>query len=114
MYKKIEEAYEKSLGEIKRFYDNIRNQEKVTKAVSKVIKAIKKGHKKSSWVNIAVLITNILGFAVYCAVSPVIAEYQRLKRMVKFLHKSGGKFWSFCQKYFDPIMKVIGFLCAVF
>lgn len=145
MYGKIKEAYEKSWEEIKNFFGNIRKQEIVIKAVSRIKKAIKKGHEKSSWVNIAALITNILGFAAYCVVSPVIAEYQRekgirnfsmvaivviigiiiwelvcltgygrLKALVKFLRKAGGRCRSFCQTYFDPIMKVIGFFYAIF
>lgn len=38
-------------------------------------KVINRNHKKSSWVNIAMLITNMLGFLAYCIISPVLAEY---------------------------------------
>lgn len=84
MYNKIKETYKQSLEKIRELFRNIRNQEWAEKAVSGIIRGIKKNHKKSSWVNVAVLITNILGFLAYCAISPVLAEYQREKGIRNF------------------------------
>lgn len=74
---KINGKYRESLGKIRLFFQNIIAQRKVKKFIKDILKGIDKNHKKSSWVNITVLITNILGFAAYCAISPVLAEYQR-------------------------------------
>lgn len=79
MYEKIKNAYGKSIEKIKKFFNHIRNQELLKKIVNDIFQGIENNHEKSSWVNIAELITNILGFTAYCVISPVLAEYQRVK-----------------------------------
>lgn len=44
----------------------------------------------------------------------VLPGYKRLKVLVRFLRKAGGRCCFFCQMYFDPIIKVIGFFYAIF
>ncbi len=145
MYKRIKEKYGNSLEKIKNFFGTIRNHRLINRALTDILEGIENNHKNSSWVNVAVLITNILGFAAYCVISPVLAEYQRekgirifsifaivfiitiiiweliclagydrLRALSRFFNRAGERALSFCQKYFDPVIKVIGFLFAIF
>lgn len=80
MIKKIiKETYEKSLEKFRIFLTNCRKWSRLDKCqcLSVIGKVIDNNHEKSSWVNIAVLITNVLGFAAYCVISPILAEYRR-------------------------------------
>ncbi|MCI9296017.1 MAG: hypothetical protein HFI10_01135 [Lachnospiraceae bacterium] len=69
--------YKEALKKIRLFFGNIRKKEPVDQFITDVRNKIDERHKESSWVDITVMITNILGFAAYCVISPVLAEYQR-------------------------------------
>ncbi len=73
----INGKYKESLEKIRRFFGNIKAKKPVAKFITDVGNKIDERHKESSWVDITVMITNILGFAAYCVISPVLAEYQR-------------------------------------
>lgn len=73
----ITETYEKSLEKSKMFFKKFIEWRQNNKCLSAIKKAIDNNHEKSNWVNIAVLITNVLGFATYCVISPILAEYRR-------------------------------------
>lgn len=79
MFGRTQKKYKESVEILKRFIGKIKDQKLVKQIILDISKGIKDNHEKSSWVNVAVLITNILGFAAYCVVSPVLAEYQREK-----------------------------------
>ena len=112
MYKKIKETYEKSLRKIKSFM----SKKSINKTISYISNKIKNHHENSSWLNIAMLITNILGFAAYCVVSPVLAEYQNVNGIRNFsiiaiVIISGIIFWEFvCIMGSDKLKALCTFL----
>lgn len=79
MENKIKRMYDASLEKVRNFFEKIGKWIPINNFISYIIEKIKNSGNGSSWVNIAALITNILGFAAYCVISPVLAEYQREK-----------------------------------
>ncbi len=69
--------YKETLKKAGLFFSDVRALGPVDEFIKDILKEIDENHEKSSWVDITVLITNILGFAAYCVISPVLAEYQR-------------------------------------
>ena len=76
--------YNKFKDKVQTFLDKVKESPQMNRMIANVTHAIEANHEKSSWINIATLITNILGFAVYCAISPVLAEYRREKGIRTF------------------------------
>lgn len=80
----IKKMYNKFKRKVQTFLDKMKESPQMNRIIANISHAIEENHEKSSWVNIATLITNILGFAVYCAISPVLAEYRREKGIRTF------------------------------
>ena len=142
MFKYIRKKYEKSLQEARCALFKIRKYSQIDNFIKNLTWAINRNHKNSSWINIATLITNILGFAAYCVISPVLAEYQRekgirtfsliaimvviiiweliclagykrLKHIIRFFYHVSHKVLEFSRKYFYIIVILFEFMFQV-
>lgn len=75
-----EDKEQKISEKIRRYLKNTKNYlAKKTERTAQILKKlIRKCRKKSSWVNIPVLLTNITSLLVFCSMSYMLAEYEVL------------------------------------
>lgn len=71
--------YTESLGKINGFRTEVKRH--IQKGMAVLLDCVDRNHEKSSWVNIAGLAADALGFVAYRILSPIIAEYQNTEKI---------------------------------
>ena len=81
-----EDKEQKISEKIRRYLKNTKNYlAKKTERTAQILKKrIRKCRKKSSWVNIPVLLTNITSLLVFCSMSYMLAEYEGKEKLYIF------------------------------